>query len=267
MNMELERIYKPIVKELCQVEVEIKNQVLSIGNGQKVIREAVNYFFHNKGKYLRPALVLLSAKSVNGNCNAVGKELILLSSAVEMIHNASLIHDDIIDGEKDRRGVLSLNNKFGSEVAMLIGDMLYTKAFLILVNNIDKRVLEIIVDCVEKMCYGEVKEITNPVYNLKEYLEIISCKTASFMSTCCQVGAILGGGDEKAVKKMKDFGLNFGIAYQLRDDYLDNETPIDKRIVIEKMGEHIKLAGDNLTMIENYEIKSSFNNLLKYLKV
>ncbi|MFH1823729.1 MAG: polyprenyl synthetase family protein [Candidatus Firestonebacteria bacterium] len=265
--MNFETIYKPISKELLKVEMEIKRQILTLDNNQKIVKEAINYFFNNKGKYLRPALVLLSGKIVNGRDKLINDKLISLSSAVEMIHNASLIHDDIIDDDESRREVLSLNKKFGNHMAMMIGDMLYTRAFLLLANNCNEKTLRIVANCVEKMCYGEIKEITKDNLNLMEYLEIIKCKTASFMSACCEAGAIISGGDEEIVKSMRNYGLNFGIAYQLRDDYLDKETPLNKRIVIKKMDKHIKLAKKNLAMIENNEIKESLNNLLEYFQV
>lgn len=265
--MKLETIYRPISKELLKVEDEMKNQILSMVNGQIAVKEAMDYFFNNKGKYLRPALVLLSAKSGNGSDKSVSDKLILLSCAVEMIHNASLIHDDIIDNDESRRGILSLNKKFGNHIAMIIGDMLYTKAIFLLINNSNETILKVITSCVEKMCYGEIKEITKDILNLKEYIEIIKYKTASFMSTCCEIGAIISGVDKGIIKSMRNYGLNFGIAYQLKDDYIDNESPFaNKTSVIKRIEDHVKLAKENLKFIRSYELKETFNNFLEYVR-
>lgn len=222
--MDLQTIYKPISQELSQVETEIKRQIYGIHEKEELVKKTLIYFFEMMGKHLRPALVLLSAKSGNGHGNFPKKDLVLLSVAIEMIHSASLIHDDIVDDEENRRGILSMNKKFGNKVAMLVGDILYSKAFLILVNNFDKSMIRLITECAEKMCFGEVNELENPVNSTEKYLDIIKRKTASFMSTCCEVGAMVTSKDRNFIEVVKEYGLNYGIIFQIMDDYKDNDV-------------------------------------------
>jgi Geranylgeranyl pyrophosphate synthase len=156
--MNLKEIYQPISNELSQVEIELKNVVRNLGQGFSLANskpkglpyEIINHFFKVPGKRLRPALVLLSAKSVNCGLSTLDNGLIRLAAAVELIHNASLIHDDIIDNESFRRGQPSLNKQFGNQTAVLVGDMLYTHAFSLLFGKVDNRIINILLQCVEK---------------------------------------------------------------------------------------------------------------------
>jgi len=234
----LKQIYMPIKKELDEVEKELKKQVRSIivqcSKFNHSLHTAVkfnveqifNHFFKIPGKRLRPALVILSAKSVNSGVSSVDRRLIQLAAAVELIHNASLIHDDIVDDASFRRGQLSLNKQFGNQIAVLVGDMIYTRALLLLINNLDKKIFNILLECVEEMCCGELNElrIINHKPRTTEYLKIIGDKTASFMSACCKCGAMLNGADKKLSEALANYGFNFGMAYQIIDDYIDGDN-------------------------------------------
>jgi len=263
--MNLKEIYKPILKDLLKVKLKIKSEISDLKENHKFIRKEIDYFFSKEGKYLRPALFLFSTKSVNGR-NKINQDLILLAASLELIHNASLIHDDIIDNEKFRRGGLSLNKKFGDEISMLIGDLVYSKTFFLMVKKIDISILRIMADCVERMCCSEVEELKKNFNTMKDYLKIIKDKTALLFSVCCEIGAMVGGGDKKSIKAMKDYGLNFGFAYQIMDDYLDNDFPFkDKINSVEKVKEYLSLAEENLKSLHDSRFKESLRNLLKYV--
>ncbi len=243
-KIDLRNIYEPISTELSNVEIELKNQINDIV-GQFTMastKQVIEHFFRTPGKLLRPALVLLSAKSVTNHKSLNTNHLVQLATAVELIHNASLIHDDIIDEATVRRGQSSINNKFGNKIAVLAGDILYARAFSILINSprstVNSQILEIISKCVEKMCDGEINELSigveplgsstrTKISAIEEYLKIIENKTASFMSACCECGAILGAAEEKILKALKDFGFYFGMTYQIVDDYIDRDSGVE----------------------------------------
>ncbi|MFN3966739.1 MAG: polyprenyl synthetase family protein [Endomicrobiia bacterium] len=237
-GVDIKQIYEPISKELSDVEIELKKQINSMVIDDKDVNEIVSYFFSVSGKRLRPALVLLSAKSVNHKLSrpeqssgTPNHKLISLATAVELIHSASLIHDDIIDQASFRRNQPSMNKQFGDKLAVLLGDLLYTRAFLILVNKFDNRILKILSKCVENMCYGEISEqqilqrkINKQRITFEEYSKVLEAKTASFMSACCQCGAILAQAEEEIFRALKDYGFNVGMAYQIVDDCVDNDS-------------------------------------------
>ena len=218
-NIYLENIYDSIKSELQKLELELKSQLYSVTKSKIDLFNVINYFFEIPGKKLRPILTILSAGTVAPQ-HPIKKNVIELAAALELIHNSSLIHDDIVDESQNRRGRLTMNHRFNNKIAVLAGDLLYTHAFLI-VNKIDNpQVSGIIAECVERMCKSEIKEIISPVSNYDEYISYLDNKTANLMSICCKCGAILSGADEEKANVLGDFGRNFGISYQLTDDYL-----------------------------------------------
>lgn len=264
--MNLKEIYQPVSKELYQVQIELKSYIDFFSKDYLFVKEIMNYFWKVKGKYLRPALVLLSNKSNNGTTVSNSALLIRLASVVELIHNASLIHDDIIDNDSERRGQISLNKKFGTKIALLTGDMVYANAFSILANKFDKKILKILSQCVERMCRGETNELKNSVSSFKEYLKLIGDKTATFMSACCECGAILSGSDTKIRVSLKDFGFNFGIAYQLMDDFSDGDSiKFNKENLIKNAKEYIGFAKENIAVLNNSEYKNSLQTLSDFV--
>lgn len=286
-KMELKEIYQPISKELSQVETELKEQVNSVSENQKFVNpvhqrwagvnEIISYFFNVPGKRLRPALVLLSAKSVSEHQKPITENLIHLATAVELIHNATLIHDDIVDNALHRREQPSLNKQFGNQIAVLAGDMLYARAFSLLTDELDKKIVRILSRCVEKMCRGEIDELRKPVSSFGEYLKIIENKTAGFMSACCQAGSMLGlqgvadlglRQNAKQVSLLQEFGHNFGISYQIMDDYLDGDSAFTFKIdMLEKAKEYALRAKENIAFFNNSnsKYKESLENLSEYV--
>ena len=201
--MKLERIYSPIKEELRRVESELRNQVLS--SEDKVILEVNRYLLDVAGKKIRPSLVLLCAKTTNH----WDEGAVLVASALELIHTASLVHDDVLDEADLRRKKATVNTKWGNELAILTGDYLYFKAFSILSQLNVPRISSIVSFAAEQMCEGEVIQ-TCKTYQLdlsgEEYLEIIRKKTASLMAASCKAGAVLSASHPSVEEALYNYG-------------------------------------------------------------
>ena len=213
----LEDIYAPIQEYIPEIENTILN-ILTTSN--ELARAAIKHFFSSKGKLLRPALCLLAAK-VNDEPD---EKVIRIASALEIFHSATLIHDDIIDAAYLRRGLPTVNVKWGPQTAVLVGDFLYDRALRTIFDVGISKVTSLMYDTAEQVCDGEIleaKERHN--YNLteEEYFTIVEKKTASLLAMCLESGAIAGGLALDDVLALKKFGLYFGLAFQVVDDCLD----------------------------------------------
>ncbi len=224
--MKLQDVFKPVQPELRDMERELRS--LASGLSFNSIRLIVDRFFKTPGKYLRPALLLLSAKSVGDYDEEVRSRLITAAAGVELIHNASLMHDDVIDEDLERRGQPTVNAGHGNRIAILAGDTLYSKAFDMMIDALPKVLLKDIVALNIAMCSAEVEQEKNR--NSKRavtkdlFLRINEGKTAVFMRVSCKIGASLAGGSPEIVDKLESFGLDFGMAFQLYDDLSDNDA-------------------------------------------
>jgi octaprenyl-diphosphate synthase len=269
--MTLQQIFKPISKELVLVKEQLWLQLSRLYDDENIrhyqkahIDRFIKHFFNVSGKGLRPALVLLSAKLV-GPVN-VGESsyqsLIKLATVVELIHSASLTHDDVVDNAQYRRNQVSLNEKYGNAVAVLVGDILFLQAFSLLLNleNIDgqkkQQILQIVYRTAQKMCLGEMCE--HHVINehrpaeLDEYLAILESKTAALMSACCQCGAILTGKNAIISQNLANFGLHFGLAFQLADDLKDKDSLLhDNMDLLPITKNYIQQAKEDLQSVQS----------------
>lgn len=183
------------------------------------------YVGQTKGKRLRPLLVLLSAKMFG----EVNEQTLHAAAFVEMLHCATLIHDDVVDDTDQRRGSDSVKAHFGNSAAVLAGDYLLAKAMLLLSNMNDAAILNEILGTTAAMSEGElmqniVADCVPQSVKTTQYLDIITRKTALLMRSCCAAGAMSVGAAEEQIHRIADFGLNFGILFQLRDDLLDGEN-------------------------------------------
>lgn len=216
--MELEEICLPIERELGKIESELRSQLLS--SKDKSILEINRYLLDNAGKRLRPSLVLLCAKTNNH----WDEKAIPVAAALELIHTASLVHDDVLDEASLRRKKATVNTRWGNEPAILTGDSLYFKAFSILSQLQVAGISAIVSFAAEMMCEGEIIQ-TCKTFQLdlseEEYLEIIRKKTACLIAASCEVGAVLSGSSPRIQESLAQYGLNFGIAFQIIDDCLD----------------------------------------------
>ena len=216
-RISLKEIYEPIQAYLPRVEEEIFS-ILATPN--ELSAEVVQHFFRNKGKYLRPALTLFGASFGA----SVELDAIRAGAAFEIFHSATLIHDDIIDSAYVRRNLPTVNVKWSSQVAVLVGDYLHDKAIETIFSVKNDRVIAAFLKTAGIVCDGEILELKEKNnFNLKEkaYLSIIERKTASLLATCLESGAILGGLSTEHVAALERYGHYFGMAFQVIDDCLD----------------------------------------------
>jgi octaprenyl-diphosphate synthase len=242
--MTLSEIYKPIRSELQAAEALLSKE-LALRDG--LLGEMTRYISKMPGKRIRPALALLAAQvagtlhlgtvypkrsistgrlspSSKARVSQNGASPILLAVAVEMIHTATLLHDDVIDGASLRRGLTTLNAKWGDTLSVLSGDYLYSKAFCLLGELGNQQVLSLLSDTARIVCEGEVAQIHHQkdiALSRKRYLAIIQWKTASLMEASAQAGALLGGATPAQADRLALFGMNFGLAFQIMDDTQD----------------------------------------------
>jgi octaprenyl-diphosphate synthase len=226
MNPELDSIRKPIDEELKNFE---KFFTSYLSSNIPFLQLIINYLLRGKGKQLRPMFVFLSAKML-GNIN---RSSYVAASMIEMLHTATLVHDDVVDESYERRGLLSINALWKSKIAVLLGDYLLSKGLLIAVENNEYKLLKIISESVKEMIEGEFVQLKKSKFlniNEDEYFSIIKKKTASLISSCTQCGASSVSNDNNIIEKMKLFGEYVGIAFQIKDDLLDysNSTLIGK---------------------------------------
>ncbi|UCD84706.1 MAG: polyprenyl synthetase family protein [Deltaproteobacteria bacterium] len=203
--------------ELQRVEETLRKNIES---QVKIIPEVGDYVLKSGGKRFRPSLALVSARL----CGYQGERHINLASAVEFIHTASLLHDDVIDEAELRRGKSSVNSIWGNKNSILIGDYLSSRASSLVAHDGDLRIVKIFSEFISRMAEGELlQHAKRKNINLHEddYLSIIKKKTATLISVACQVGAILGQSSPEEESALTDFGLDLGMAFQLKDDCLD----------------------------------------------
>ena len=222
----LEQIVFPIAAELTQFEAYFAQTMKA---DTEPMDSIMRYVQESQGKRLRPILVLLSAK-LFGEIN----ELSLRSATfVEMVHSATLIHDDVVDDADKRRNRASVKAQWDSHSAVLAGDYLLAKAILLLSQPSDHAVLQEMLHTSAAMSEGELMQTTvadcgtqseNMISPQNRYLDIITRKTAMLMRSCCVAGALSVDASSEQVQQIADFGLNFGILFQLRDDLLDGEN-------------------------------------------
>jgi len=210
---------------LCQEDLEAVNKLILEKLNSKVplIQEAASYLILSGGKRLRPLLTSCCFNMLNnnksGNINHIG-----LAAAVEFIHAATLLHDDVVDESKKRRGNLSANEVWGNKTSVLVGDFLFSRAFQLMTKYGDLSVLKLLSDTSVTISEGEMLELSNdkdPSVNEDIYFDVINAKTASLFSATCQVGGLCAKGSIKEIESLKSFGTNFGMCFQLVDDAID----------------------------------------------
>jgi octaprenyl-diphosphate synthase len=215
----LKQIKRPVEKEMAEFEAYFSKTMRSEIPLLKII---LNYIFRRKGKQMRPLLVFLTAR-LNGE---ITEATFVAATFIELLHTASLVHDDVVDDASERRGALSINALWNSKIAVLVGDYLLSKGMLISVEKNRFDMLEIVSDAVRLMSEGELLQLQKSrKLNLKEedYFKIIRSKTAALLSACTACGARSVSEDPETILMMKNFGENIGIAFQIRDDLLDYE--------------------------------------------
>jgi len=219
LKSQLSQISQPIKSELDKF-----NQIFRESLRSKVglVDLVTRYIIRQKGKKVRPLLVLLSAKV----CGGINERSYRGAVLVELLHTATLVHDDVVDNADKRRGLWSINKVFKNKIAVLMGDYLLSKGLLISMEGKDYDFLEVITDTVKRMSEGELLQIQKTRkldIDEETYFKVISDKTASLIETCCTIGAMSASTNPEYISAMREFGKNLGISFQIRDDVLDYE--------------------------------------------
>ena len=229
MSLDLKKISQPVEQELEEFRVVFRKAIKS----KVALVELISkYILRQKGKKIRPILVLLSAKL----CGKINPRSYTAATLVEMLHTATLIHDDVVDDAQTRRGLASINAVWKNKIAVLMGDFMLSRGLLLALENDECGFLKITSRAVKRMSEGELLQIQkNRKFDVDEetYFRIISDKTASLITACCELGAASTTDNKESVKLMSDFGENIGVAFQLRDDLLDY---IGKKKIMGKSG-------------------------------
>ncbi|MRT93830.1 polyprenyl synthetase family protein [Ancylomarina sp. 16SWW S1-10-2] len=222
----LKIIKSPIEKELKEFGPYFKNAMRTKVRLLDIIN---HYIIKRKGKEMRPILVFLAAKL----CGETNQSTFTAATLTQLLHTATLVHDDVVDEAYERRGFFSINALWKSKVAVLVGDFLLSKGLLIALDNDEFQQLKVVSESVKEMSEGELLQIEkSKKLDITEevYFDIIYKKTASLIAACTQLGALSANADTETQKKMKEFGTNLGIAFQIKDDLFD----YDKQAAIGK---------------------------------
>ena len=228
----VEKIKKPIYNEM---EIFEEKFALSMFSNAPLINRITHFIVKRKGKQMRPMLIFLTAKLINKG--KINDRTYRGASVIELIHTATLVHDDIVDDSNFRRGFFSINALWKNKIAVLVGDFLLSKGMLLCIENKDFDLLEYISIAVREMSEGELLQAEKARgFDINEelYLEIIRKKTATLIATCCAIGAKSVNAEKKIVDKLFLFGELIGITFQIRDDLFDySENKIGKPIGID----------------------------------
>lgn len=213
----VDQIKAPIASEMDTFETKFRD---SMKSQVPLLDKITHFIIKRKGKQIRPMFVFLSAKLL-GQMN---ESTYIAASLIELLHTATLVHDDIVDDSTERRGFFSINALWKNKIAVLVGDYLLSRGLLLSVDNNEYRLLQIVSNSVREMSEGELLQIEKArKLNVDEavYFEIIRQKTASLIASCCACGAASVKADEKIIERMREFGEKVGIAFQIKDDLLD----------------------------------------------
>lgn len=214
---DIRQIQEPIQHELLEFERNFKDQIKS-----KIflLNTITNYIVKRKGKQIRPMFVFLTAQA----CGAITAKSHRGAGLIELLHTATLVHDDVVDDSAYRRGFFSVNALWKNKIAVLVGDYLLSRGLLLSVDNQDFDLLKLVSEAVREMSEGELLQIEKARrLDITEevYFDIIRQKTATLIASCCAVGAASAGASEDEIQRYKKFGSLTGIAFQIKDDLFD----------------------------------------------
>ena len=241
--MTLDAIRKLIADDLQAVDEVIRH---GLDSGVVLIRQVSEYIIGGGGKRLRPALLILAARA----CGYQGRHHHTLAAVVELIHTATLLHDDVVDESGVRRGQATANALFGNAASVLVGDFVYSRAFQMMVGVEDMRVLRVLADATNVIAEGEVLQLMNcrnPDLDEKGYLQVIRYKTAKLFEAATRLGAILSNTGEEVEQAMAAYGAHLGTAFQLIDDVLDYSG--DNVVIGKNVGDDLAEGKTTLPLI------------------
>ncbi|MDX1944445.1 MAG: polyprenyl synthetase family protein [Pirellulaceae bacterium] len=245
----LQALYAPVSTELTEVERRLRAELRS---DHPFVDELVRYGCLLGGKRLRPALLLLTAKAVGGR---IGKEHLTLATVVEMIHTATLVHDDVLDEALMRRHLATVNARWDNEASVLLGDFLFTHAFYLASTLDDVLGCRLIGRATNIVCEGELRQKGsrgNFALTETEYLEIIEAKTAELTAVSCRLGAHFAGATDELADELDGFGRDLGIAFQIADDLLDVQG--EERSTGKSLGTDLEKQKPTLPIIRALEV-------------
>lgn len=281
----LDDIKSTVSYELSQFENFYKE---ALHSDNFLLDKIGRYTLKHKGKQMRPLFVFLSAKCFG----EVNESTYRAATFIELLHSATLIHDDVVDDAAERRGFASINALYKNKIAVLAGDYLLSKGMMIALDNRDYQMLDMISETVRNMSEGEIFQLEKAKnFDISEddYYQIIEKKTASMIASCCAIGAVSAGATPEQVEAMRQFGINAGTAFQIRDDIFDyqpfnhsgkgfgndirehkmtlplihllkNSSAIEKTLIISK----IRLSGKQKKTIDGIIQKANEKNSLQY---
>src|SRR5215469_13076802 len=216
----IDEIKKPIAAEIDAFEERFR---ASMQSSVPLLDRITHYIVKRKGKQVRPMFVFFSASI----CGGINESTHRGAALVELLHTATLVHDDVVDDSYQRRGFFSINALWKNKIAVLVGDFLLSKGLLLSIENHDFKLLQIVSEAVKQMSEGEllqVEKVRRMDVDEPIYYEVIRQKTASLIASCCACGAASAGANETTVEKMRLFGEKIGIAFQIKDDIFDFGT-------------------------------------------
>jgi octaprenyl-diphosphate synthase len=254
--LSVEEIKRPVEFELDKFESHFENALKS---NVPLLDKVTHYIVKRKGKQMRPLFVFLCAKMLG----EINETTYNGASLVELLHTATLVHDDVVDDANERRGFFSVNALWKNKIAVLVGDYMLSKILLLSLEQKNTELLAIVARSVKEMSEGELLQIEKSRtldITEQEYFEVIRKKTASLISTCCEAGAI-SVHEEAEKENMRLFGEKVGLAFQIKDDIFDYGTP-------DKIGKPtgVDIREQKMTLPLIYVLKNSSNAVQKELK-
>jgi octaprenyl-diphosphate synthase len=258
----VDQIKAPITTHMDEFEIKFKQ---SMKSSVPLLNKITGYIVKRKGKQIRPMFVFLSAQCVG----EINESTYRAASLIELLHTATLVHDDVVDDSNERRGFFSVNALWKNKIAVLIGDFLLSSGLLLSIDNGDFHLLKIVSNAVREMSEGELLQIEKArKLDISEdiYFEIIRKKTATLIAACCAAGVASLTDDKKVIDQFLDFGINTGIAFQIKDDLFDfgDDTSIGKPTGIDikekKMTLPLIYALNNCSWLEKRKIINIIKN-------
>jgi len=239
----LPQILAPVAEDLLAVDLEIRSRLSS---DVALIGTVADYIIAAGGKRLRPAVLLLVARALGYQ----GRTHVLLATAIEFIHTATLLHDDVVDESDLRRGRATANAEFGNAASVLVGDFLYSRAFQMMVEAGTMRVLEILADATNRIAEGEVLQLMNvhdPSVDERRYLEVVGRKTAALFEAATRIAAVIAEAGPDLEEAAAQYGSGLGIAFQMIDDVLDYSGHVED--IGKRLGDDLREGKVTLPLI------------------
>jgi octaprenyl-diphosphate synthase len=261
MPLKISEIQDPISHEMAEFEKKFRS---SMKSNVMLLDKIMTYIVKRKGKQMRPMFVFLSAATTG----KINESSYRGASLIELLHTATLVHDDVVDDSSYRRGFFSVNALWKNKIAVLVGDFLLSRGMLLSIENEDFSLLKIVSVAIREMSEGELLQMEKAKkLNITEeiYYEIIRQKTASLITACCKVGAASSGANEETISKMGEFGEKVGMAFQIKDDLFDYGVqeigkPLGIDIKEKKMTLPLIYALQNSSWSEKSKIKGIIKN-------